>query len=264
MTNKHDSGVIVIVCILLAILLVAILDLMGDDPMNIDKPSSTPLDGIEAAAAATDEEIVMETDFIDFRIPPPPIAVEISKTKDELTTGLFFDTNPAMMEHRAVFDCGGAIITFSRDYLERTSKGNIAYRMTEILGIDENRKLYDAMCLEESVNGTVLVGDGGRSRGPYHIGKLYYKDACEEIAKVANYDVKLVRKTLPYKTVVESRVLSEIIMKFYWQRYNCLTDEAKARCHVGGPNGMSKESTKDYWRRIQGTMNDSPSGRAGR
>ncbi|KKM20409.1 hypothetical protein LCGC14_1645720 [marine sediment metagenome] len=105
------------------------------------------------------------------------------------------------------------------------------------------RPLFDAIFQEESYCGFMLEGDGGITRGPYHISQAYWQDACEY--GDVDWD---------YHTHIWSHRHCKQVMIWYWQRYGAKTDEERARIHNGGPRGMSKESTKEYWRRIQAKM----------
>jgi hypothetical protein len=46
----------------------------------------------------------------------------------------------------------------------------------------------------------------------------------------------------------------EIVMRRYWERYDAVTDEQKARIWNGGPGGMRKKTTLAYWRKVQEAM----------
>ena len=114
------------------------------------------------------------------------------------------------------------------------------------LPIDKN--FFAAIRTEESYDGKVLIGDGGLSKGPYHIGRDYWTDGCEQGGVKWDYD-----------TLVWSRPHCEQIMLWYWQRYcpDALARgvlEVLARIHNGGPKGDRKTATLEYWRRIQKHM----------
>lgn len=103
----------------------------------------------------------------------------------------------------------------------------------------DHRPLLDAIRAVESGGDNYAIGDGGRSRGPYQIGKPYWQDGCE-FGKV----------NWPYE-LVYSRRHSEQVMLWYWQRYGARTDEQRARMHNGGARGHRKQVTLPYWRRVQ-------------
>ena len=104
--------------------------------------------------------------------------------------------------------------------------------------IAEPRTLFWAIGEVESNHDPNAVGDGGVSRGTYQIGRLYWQDACEYLE--ANYD-----------TLVKDDLVCEAIMVAYWARYNAKTDEEKIRKHNGGPRGMEKTSTVEYYSAVQ-------------
>jgi hypothetical protein len=56
----------------------------------------------------------------------------------------------------------------------------------------------------------------------------------------------------PQQAFVRERV--EIVMRRYWERYDAVTDEQKARIWNGGPGGMRKKTTLAYWRKVQEAM----------
>ncbi len=95
--------------------------------------------------------------------------------------------------------------------------------------------LFYAIRQRESSHNDRAVGDNGKSRGPYQITKAYWADANVE------WD---------YDTFVWSRFHSEQVMIAYWKRYGAQTDEQRARMHNGGPRGVQKASTLNYWKSI--------------
>jgi len=88
------------------------------------------------------------------------------------------------------------------------------------------------------------IGDGGRSLGPYQISKDYWTDS----------------NTKGQYRFVKNKYYSRKVMKNYWNRY-CKEElknknfEVLARVHNGGPKGMRKTSTKDYWKKIKAYIN---------
>ena len=103
------------------------------------------------------------------------------------------------------------------------------------------RTLYDAIRMVESGGDDNAVGDGGKSKGPYQIGRLYWADACEFAGVVWDYD-----------TLVWERAYCEQVMDWYFARYGAVTNEQKARCHNSGPRWKSKYHLTDgYWAKVQ-------------
>ena len=108
--------------------------------------------------------------------------------------------------------------------------------------------LFAAIAAVESYNGRRPVGDGGRSQGPYHIGRAYWNEATRQGG--VRWD---------YSTHVWSRPHCRQVMIWYWQRW---CPEALrggdlatlARTHNGGPGGPRKGATLPYWRRVQQAM----------
>ena len=103
--------------------------------------------------------------------------------------------------------------------------------------------LFDALWQVESTGRIRVVGDGGRSKGPYQISRAYWKDACQFGG--VNWD---------YDRYVWSRPHCQAVMKWYWQRYGARTDEQRARIHNGGPRGDQTPRTLAYWRKVQREM----------
>ncbi len=112
----------------------------------------------------------------------------------------------------------------------------------------KERNFFAAIRTEESYDGKVLIGDEGLSKGPYHIGRAYWQDGCEQ----GNVD-------WDYNTLVYSRPHCEQIMLWYWQRHCSVALKrcdlkTLARIHNGGPTGDRKTATLEYWRQIQKHM----------
>ena len=109
------------------------------------------------------------------------------------------------------------------------------------------RPLFDAMFEYESELGEELFGDDGTSRGPYHIGRAYWQDACEYGGQ-----------TWIYEMLVDTRFHSETVMVWYWMRYGATTDEERMALHVAGPTGIAKmKSSKliqEYISRVKGKI----------
>tara|TARA_Y100000310_G_scaffold174686_1_gene174800 strand:+ start:209 stop:808 length:600 start_codon:yes stop_codon:yes gene_type:complete len=102
------------------------------------------------------------------------------------------------------------------------------------------KRLFAAIREVESGGDDYAVGDGGKSRGAYQIGRAYWKDAIEHGGVDWNYDLW-----------VWVRPHSEQVMRWYWERYDARTHEEKARIHNGGPRGMEKKATIKYWQKVQ-------------
>ena len=95
-------------------------------------------------------------------------------------------------------------------------------------------------------------GDGGLSIGPYQIMRNYYVDAKEQDPSVPSYE------SLKGPDSISN---SERVMQAYSDRY---TTEARlgreptfedfARNHNGGPNGYKKDSTIDYYDKVESNL----------
>ena len=96
--------------------------------------------------------------------------------------------------------------------------------------------LFESLEGWESEFGTKPVGDDGDSKGHYHIKRCFWQDGCEEGGVDWDYD-----------ELVWSKPHSEQVMMWYWERYNCRTNEERARRFWGGPKGMEKDWTAARW-----------------
>lgn len=86
------------------------------------------------------------------------------------------------------------------------------------------------------------AGDGGRSIGPMQITQPYWHDA------VHRGD----RKVHPGKYEdVHDLAYARQVMTWYWQRYQAVNDEQRARMHNGGPRGHLRQATLGYWKKVR-------------
>lgn len=106
------------------------------------------------------------------------------------------------------------------------------------------RPLLDAIRHVESGGQTgEIIGDNGRSLGPYQIQRPYWQDSG-----------------VPgrYRSVRDASY-AEGVMLAYWKRY-CPTALARgdwetlARIHNGGPRGHRKPCTVRYWKKVDAAM----------
>jgi hypothetical protein len=103
----------------------------------------------------------------------------------------------------------------------------------------------------ESGNDNTAIGDNGDSKGAYQIQRAYFKDAVEYDKSLRKYKYEDVKKDF----------VARLIIRAYLNRY-CTekrlgrkpTDEDRARCHNGGPNGYKKDCTNKYWAKVQAQM----------
>jgi len=50
---------------------------------------------------------------------------------------------------------------------------------------------------------------------------------------------------------------SYLVCRAYWERYNLVTLEERARAHCGGPDGPCQACTLDYWKQLQSYLPES-------
>ena len=111
--------------------------------------------------------------------------------------------------------------------------------------------LFQAIRIVEADDGE--VGPAGE-RGPFRITPGYWHDAVEQWVKILDDSyITLARaeQLLNYDKKVTDPKACEAIMYLYWTRYGALTDEERSRVHNGGPTGIQKESTKEYWKKVK-------------
>jgi hypothetical protein len=106
---------------------------------------------------------------------------------------------------------------------------------------EPHARLLQAISDWESSYGTVLVGDGGKSIGPFHIQRAYWQDAVEHDPSIGG----------EYQDVYDDEYARKIVLA-YWDRHgpDRATNEQLARIHNGGPRGHKKRSTIAYWREV--------------
>lgn len=105
----------------------------------------------------------------------------------------------------------------------------------------DHNQLLEAIRHVETGNG-VMVGDGGRSLGPYQIQYNYWKDAIDHNPLISG----------TYNDVMNEEYARQIVIS-YWDRYGHRVNfslEGLARLNNGGPRGHEKNSTLDYWHKI--------------
>lgn len=101
----------------------------------------------------------------------------------------------------------------------------------------------EATCLQAIMQvesgGKDVVGDAGAAIGPYQIHYIYWKDSGVK----GKYNQ------------CHGKAYSEAVIKAYWKKYKCHSDEERCRVHNGGPNGMSKSATLGYWKKCKRYLN---------
>ena len=160
----------------------------------------------------------------------------------------------------AIFACScySLYLNFRINKLERSQK-DIAYGLVAVIDFiiednsqkspftqprwytPEHDELLQAIQQVETGNG-VLVGDNGQSIGPYQIQLNYWLDAVEHKPELKGE-----------YTDVFGEEYAKMVVVAYWDRYGKKINyllEGLARIHNGGPNGYRKESTQQYWQKV--------------
>ncbi|MBN2584229.1 MAG: hypothetical protein JXL80_14295 [Planctomycetes bacterium] len=118
-------------------------------------------------------------------------------------------------------------------------------------------RLLSAIREVESYGGKKTHGDGGRSLGPYHISRAYWRDGCTQLKSEGAQWVPW-----DYDRWVQSEAESRRIVEAYFRRHasevcppQSMDDcQVLARRHNGGPTGDRKSATLKYWRRVHNKM----------
>jgi hypothetical protein len=107
---------------------------------------------------------------------------------------------------------------------------------------DPDTRLFAAIRQVESGGNDRLVNYPEQAYGPYQCREAAWFDGGGSVVE------------WPLGALSRSR--TEGVMRRYWQRYDAVTDEQKARVWNGGPRGMKKQATKRYWRKVQEAMRE--------
>ena len=107
-----------------------------------------------------------------------------------------------------------------------------------------NRELLlDAICMVESNNNPLAVGDNGNSRGAYQCTEAAWRDS---------------RYSEPYLPNVWDPKKSRAVCEKYCIKYagENASNEAWARTWNGGPTGPKKKATLGYWKKVKKKMEE--------
>ncbi len=107
-------------------------------------------------------------------------------------------------------------------------------------------QLLDAMRKVESDGDDNKAGDGGKAIGPLQIHRDYWVDAQLPDGK--------------YEDCYKYDYAKRVVMA-YWQRHASFAlrhSDLKtlARVHNGGPDGARKDSTLEYWHKVEVVLNN--------
>lgn len=113
---------------------------------------------------------------------------------------------------------------------------------------EQCRRLLDAMVQVESGGRLDLVGDNGKAIGPLQIHRIYWVDAV-------SYDKTLAPPDGKYEDCKRLEYAEKVVVA-YWNCYaskNASWEEL-ARIHNGGPKGLGKKATQEYWDKVNKEM----------
>lgn len=114
---------------------------------------------------------------------------------------------------------------------------------TLLVNTGELRPLFEAIRKVETGGSgwnPNILGDNGKSLGPYQISRAYWMDT----------------RMRGEWTKCHQGAYAEAVMLAYWRRHcpNALTRrdfEFLARVHNGGPMGQKKRATSPYWQKVR-------------
>ena len=107
-----------------------------------------------------------------------------------------------------------------------------------------NRTMFKAICLWEH-RGVIRPDDVSKAGavGPAQITPIFLKD------------MNIHLKTCYTMTDCKDYEVAYLLTTEYWARYNLVTDEERARCHLAGPRAMKRMNvwteTSEYWAGVQ-------------
>jgi len=109
-------------------------------------------------------------------------------------------------------------------------------------------RLIDALIAIESNGDDSAIGDGGLAVGCLQIHPIMVRDINRILGR------EYINCPYIYKDRY-NRTKSIEMCKIYFGHYcRDTSDEYKARCWNGGPNGWKKESTKAYWEKVKAVL----------
>ena len=100
--------------------------------------------------------------------------------------------------------------------------------------------------VEASGKSGVIIGDSGKSRGPFQIHKSYWQDAV-------SFDKTIGGKYEDCSNLKYSQKIVGAYLNRYCSNAVSYNDyEAMARCHNSGPNWKNKTAKTDaYWQKVK-------------
>ena len=108
-------------------------------------------------------------------------------------------------------------------------------------------RILDAIAEIESKNKLQAIGDGGKAIGAYQIHRSYWQDGTRFLK--VNWDYSFAFDPVKSRMVVKAYLL-------HYGKGKTLID--MARIHNGGPNGLKKNSTLAYARKISEILKQLP------
>ena len=124
--------------------------------------------------------------------------------------------------------------------------GWLAFGSIDTVAIDLTQFLTALRSVESSGRSRPRDGDGGRSIGPFQIGRRYWEDASAQRPELRHAGYQACRRSDYAVQIVLAyfeRYGGDALVRSDWQRL--------ARLHNGGPDGDRQVGTVGFWRKVQ-------------
>ena len=113
------------------------------------------------------------------------------------------------------------------------------------------QKVLDAIRVDESGGedpDSLIVGDDGKSLGPLQICHLYWQDALEFDPSIGGRyeDCRALRYA--------EKVVRAYMRRYIPEAWKETRAEVIARTHNGGPRGVKKRGTLEYWEKVRAVL----------
>ena len=122
---------------------------------------------------------------------------------------------------------------------------------SSIKAVEVSQNLLDAIQTVESNGKESAVGDNGKAVGAFQIHKIYVDDVNSFSSEKFTYEDR--------KNKEKSQKIVKLYLEHYGKSYEKktgkkATNEILARIHNGGPKGYNKETTKNYWKKVENNL----------
>ena len=113
-------------------------------------------------------------------------------------------------------------------------------------------KLLPILCIIESGNNPLAVGDNGKAVGILQI----HKCVVDDVNRVYGTNFTYADRTYEYA----SKYMATLYLAYWGRRYMILTgkepdEEVLSKLWNGGPTGYDRDSTNKYWEKVKKELN---------